>query len=1219
MSIKIKLSKITTITLSLSLILTPSVAFANGETIITDAGAQSNSGSAGVTTWAMGAEVVVVQLPGSGFTATQGDQAADYFLREATNQWLTTGSAPDSLKTAWESAKIAADYGYPAQMERMLAQIMPQPGSETFNTISSTFATATLNAAGGRDNVPALAMMIPMQFHYYQGGTNVDGQIATMNRSDALDAATFARLMREDPLFATMVHNGAILNNEDAFNYVTENERTTIAVIDIDALTEIERQEAEEEERRLAELEPEPEPEPEPTPTVCWDGTEAPTEDDCPPPPPPPTPEGPAWQEEILQNNRINSVTRPYSFTTMVEPNFASGAPGATVRNTTLTRFGELLNSYAGRRLDMIDLTSAINLALIRDRNYNPVGANEVNIGEPNQLLLRDGGVLDVVEYTQSATLTTTVQVNRHIRRDWRTPVWAEPVFHGTIRHVQNQEVQLDGHYSVSCDGRIVNSNTTNPGAISCPNRTGERWVPDPLCTVPGPLNNNNCSKIESFSEPVTPVRTHLREVRTLAGPAICGPSFTQSGWVRTGGDHPDRKQCWESASYCQGRGFGIIPTQWIQPASTGNGDRPNGCWEVDDRCSPTPATLENGGGTLTGNSVSGWSESAPLVNARATRHPAVQQSPAHGCWFIPAGDGSDIPRGHIPGESSTGSLAGGTVYVAELIDFGRRFRKFTDRDTTTNDLWSNSEISRGTFARQIQRVSPGGRTGPQSPVNVGARAFGQWTPWRELNRWENRLPATISLSAQDLTGFYQILGVHCNQPGFNRALSQAPGIGRIFQNNTYTGMAAGAALPSRNAYWGTGQGETGTRAFYTQICRRPIYDVSPPTAGLNDPADLTFNDDVMLCVNNPDFIPPLNRPGGMPSPTLLGSSNPVRNATSNALLGSPREPRLGADTEHTRLNDRFGATYFEDLYNSNDFTFFRTNHLSRIVVDTWYPWVVTVRPPLTQFEIRVHQEAVTNFDRWLPNQEHRDFGNFWGAYTKATNDTNLSTTQISPNYITPQAGTGAKKLENITTSLPGGYNTLLAGRMWATSPEYPEVFNIRYTYTMDIFQEWNYVAPNVVGFNQSDRGGNGAPAVPWPSPHPAWPSTGRPGAPASMTWGNWSNTAAGSRRNGSRAATYSDTIRVKDQLDRNITTDCLAAFPDATIPRHPNAPISQELWDRGVRGTIAYRLTAPRDGEYLKVPDWSRSTVTRPANNFDEMMNSEFSLIFHFLRSVGS
>lgn len=251
---------------------------------------------------------------------------------------------------------------------------------------------------------------------------------------------------------------------------------------------------------------------------------------------------------------------------------------------------------------------------------------------------------------------------------------------------------------------------------------------------------------------------------------------------------------------------------------------------------------------------------------------------------------------------------------------------------------------------------------------------------------------------SQNLTGFWQIISVHCNKEEWDALVAATPGIEVV-----NTGDANGV---------------------YSALAYSQVYGWVPPRLDFGDPThpntanqrtgDLGFYDKEcpFECTADPEG------PGATPE---NGATENVGNTTPEDGTADPR----------------YGAV--SGVHNASEFTFFRDNKPRGVTLDVWYPQAGGVvsydgSEPLT-----------TTVNRWAEGTPSLD-GNDGGHFTFKTKDgEKLFTGGNSPRELKNWDKT--KYSNETTTVLEGLVRDFTAQATWASEPEKPHVLSVRWEY----------------------------------------------------------------------------------------------------------------------------------------------------------------------------
>lgn len=264
----------------------------------------------------------------------------------------------------------------------------------------------------------------------------------------------------------------------------------------------------------------------------------------------------------------------------------------------------------------------------------------------------------------------------------------------------------------------------------------------------------------------------------------------------------------------------------------------------------------------------------------------------------------------------------------------------------------------------------------------------------------------TLTLNAsQDMTGFWQIISVHCNKAEWDNLVT-AMGTDMTIQssnpdttNGTFSAVAYSKVyktIPSRLPFGDTtntnaAQARTGSLGFYDKECP---FDCTPNSSGTSATANNGAN-------------------------TNTGNNKTVTTGTI----------------------DKYGAT--SDTHTGNKFEYFRDNIAKTIKLDVWYP------KNANGVTYNGEKPLTTTITRWANGTPTID-GSSGGKFTMKTGSRELFKGTATKAAV--QKNWDQTKVDTPTsTSLAGLHREFTVAANWASDKDKPQVVNVKWEYNPQV------------------------------------------------------------------------------------------------------------------------------------------------------------------------
>lgn len=307
--------------------------------------------------------------------------------------------------------------------------------------------------------------------------------------------------------------------------------------------------------------------------------------------------------------------------------------------------------------------------------------------------------------------------------------------------------------------------------------------------------------------------------------------------------------------------------------------------------------------------------------------------------------------------------------------------------------------------------------TNPKDPKNqIGLHAVGSCMNKQPKvkNHWTG--PVTFKTTSAKITGFWQIISVHCNKEDFQKLVKETNGIQvqKTDDNNgKFTGVAYSKVytkVPARMDFGdtrnaaGTAKRKSGTLGFYDKECP---YDCTPA------------------------------------SKTKQAGKN---GANKNINNGTPSDGTKG----------KFGAV---SENNNNKFEYFRDNEPRTITVDLWYP---KNGNGVNYNGKKAITTTVNKWDRGTPSIDGSDGGKFTMKAQGKELFKGSSALKNQRNWDATPMNT------KNSTILPGQYNSFTVQSTWPSEKNRPHVVNVKWEYAPNVATNF---ATNGLGFHNQQVG----------------------------------------------------------------------------------------------------------------------------------------------------
>jgi hypothetical protein len=311
---------------------------------------------------------------------------------------------------------------------------------------------------------------------------------------------------------------------------------------------------------------------------------------------------------------------------------------------------------------------------------------------------------------------------------------------------------------------------------------------------------------------------------------------------------------------------------------------------------------------------------------------------------------------------------------------------------------------------------------------------------WRRTGRTDNNCTRTYperrnvgatnfgaNQGSQVVTGFWQILSVHCNAAGFNALVNSTPGVtvqGTPDPTRTFSAVAYSRKHNSVPAVLDFGSSSGNASAANRASAGLGFYDKECPFVCTSDSSGM--------------------------------NATAANGATDNSGNQAPAE---------NGTVEKYGAV--SGVSNNNKFTFFRDNAVSNVRLDTWYP--------VNGNGVNYNGQAPlsTTFNRWEGGTPGVN-ATTGGSVTMTANGTKL---------FTGSAGTPANQRNwntsltntNTSTSVRGLVNNLEVKSTWASETNKPHVLNVKWEFAPNIATT---VPLTNIGFNSNGSVSRGTPGT---------------------------------------------------------------------------------------------------------------------------------------------